>query len=96
MLCTCYTIVLCIVIQSGRLGVAHASVQESVSNPKVAFLLSYLEAGNLRAGTDLLGRRALLLKQGQSLFVHFCTPLASQRSFLVVGLKIQNRKSPDC
>lgn len=31
--CTCYTIVLCIVIQSGVLGVAHASVQESVNNP---------------------------------------------------------------
>lgn len=77
MLCTCYTIVLCIIIQSGRLGVAHASVQESVSNPKVAFLLSYLEAGNLRAGIDLLGRRALLLKQGQRVFLYIFAHLSA-------------------
>lgn len=73
MRCICYTIVLCIVIQPSTLGAAGASVQESVSNPTVAFLLSYLAAWNLRSGLDLRGRQAgtATKTSADSLFVHF-------------------------
>lgn len=79
-------------------GVAHASVQESVSNPKVAFLLSYLEAWNLQSGMDLRGGQELLLKRGQRafsyIFAHLSAPHVQWTSHC--GPEQPNRKSPGC
>ena len=76
--CICYTIVFWIIIQSSVSGVACASVQESVSSPKVAFLVSYLEAWNLQSGMNLQGRQELQLKQGQRVFLYIFAYLSAR------------------
>lgn len=99
MRCICYIIVLCIVIRSSTLGAARASVQESVSNPKVAFSLSYLAAWNLRSGLDLRGRQAGRHPYENKRRQPFCTFSHTSQlptSISDCGPETGDRKSPDC